>query len=216
MYLIENPHFVEGKRVLELGAGTGVLGMLSHNLQSKCVALTDGDPLSVEHIQQNLVQNNISSLIEIGKFSTAATHLLWGDDKSMDSFSRWCLENLWRQSEQQSNDRILTKKLMWESEEEIQFDTIIAGDVMYKKGLPSLFFQTVSKYLAFPNGELLLCHVPRSCIDHDAVKAAASEAGFSVEEVRLDKTKFTADDDIEGIDVEDARRAAFYRIARRV
>mmetsp|Transcript_29138 Transcript_29138/g.45287 ORF Transcript_29138/g.45287 Transcript_29138/m.45287 type:complete len:267 (-) Transcript_29138:3188-3988(-) len=204
-YLIENPHLVEGKRVLELGAGTGVLGMLSHNLNSKCVALTDGDPLSVEHIHQNLTENNISGPIEgNSNCATAATHLLWGDDESMDSFSQWSVENL-----------RLQNRSMWDPDERIQFDTIIAGDVMYKKELPSLFFRTVSKYLAFTDGELLLCHVPRSCVDHNVVKAAASEAGFAVEEVHLEKTELI-DDDIDGVDIDDARRAALYRIMKRV
>ncbi|KAJ3330682.1 hypothetical protein HDU93_000262 [Gonapodya sp. JEL0774] len=40
-YLVRNPHLVRGKRVLELGCGTGVVGLVAAGLAARDVVLTD-------------------------------------------------------------------------------------------------------------------------------------------------------------------------------
>ena len=112
-------------RVLELGRGTGLLGMLASHLNAKMVALTDGDPIAVHNLQQNL-SNSVNS---IDTSNVKACALLWGeqpireregndDDQLNDSdFECWCRQNFFES---------------WKRDEEVKFDVILAGDVMYK------------------------------------------------------------------------------------
>eukprot|EP01041_Mallomonas_annulata_P003870 gene3870-7720_t len=62
-YLLDNPNIVLGKSVIELGAGTGVLGMLCRKIGAKIVYLTDHDERSLDHMKQDIQDNNIDAEI---------------------------------------------------------------------------------------------------------------------------------------------------------
>ncbi len=174
-----------------------------------CIALTDGDELAISLLDKNLKNrfNEISSEV------TKSRMLLWGHDPSTlgsrkynldgpgssKSFEHWCRRE-WIN--------------VWEETEPIQFDLLLAGDVLYKEELPKLFFETVDRYMAQgPLGVLLLCHVPRASVSHDVVLVAAQQAGF---QIKLhwkceDEDHFT----LEGCPIEDIKRANVYKISRR-
>ncbi|ORY75751.1 putative methyltransferase-domain-containing protein [Protomyces lactucae-debilis] len=57
-YLLKNPHFIQGKRVLELGGGTGFLSLLCERLHSMSVCCTDGSPRMLDLIRTNIHKNN--------------------------------------------------------------------------------------------------------------------------------------------------------------
>eukprot|EP01039_Chlorochromonas_danica_P004753 gene4753-5210_t len=60
---------------------------------------------------------------------------------------------------------------------------LIAGDVLYKHALLEPFFQTVLMILThFPQGRLILCHVPRAGVEQSQVVEAARSVGLIVEE----------------------------------
>ncbi|GKY92401.1 hypothetical protein MPSEU_000210800 [Mayamaea pseudoterrestris] len=152
----------DDKQILELGSGTGLLGMAIVKVSRNCqVTLTDGDPLAIELLQQNL-QNPDNGL---DPAAIQSTLLLWSEAINQGhEFCRWCRKT-WSKPEADA----------------IRFDYILAGDVLYKDALPSLFFATVRSLLA-DNGVLFLCHVPRANVNHEVVLKAAMVAGFSCED----------------------------------
>lgn len=79
-YLLARPSLVSGKRVLELGAGTGFLSILCKRfLDATYVTATDGEQLVVEEMRKNLRLNGFEDNIGI-----AARKLWWGSDLEGD------------------------------------------------------------------------------------------------------------------------------------
>ena len=186
------------KRTLELGSGTGIVGMsVATRLNPKCVALTDGDEEAVGLLIQNLEEeSNGCSSNGIAK----GTKLWWGKEGDGEGgyveFCDWCRSNwpeIW------NNDS---------SDENIEFDCLVAGDVLYKKELPSLFFSTVKRFMS-KDGVLFLCHVPRANVTQQVVKDAALDAKFICEEIELTDWK---KDLPESYPHEDIERACIYKI----
>lgn len=73
LYLAAHRDLVEGKRVLELGCGPGLVGIVAAHLKPCRVVLTDGDPVSVALAQRNIEVNGL-----LGEDCTAEKYL-WGD-----------------------------------------------------------------------------------------------------------------------------------------
>jgi len=195
-YLLENRTILKGKRILELGCGTGILGMAmsslflgeSDDIGPKCIAMTDGDKEALKLLYENIRNNNIPSN------ATDATRLYWGDEEEYTSFSDWCT-NKWPR--------------LWEGNKNVTFDTIIAGDVMYKSELPILFFQTIKRFLS-PEGILYLCHVPRSTVTHDIISSTARKKGFCLETVSVFNLENIERNDCP---LDDFQRAVLYKIS---
>jgi predicted nicotinamide N-methyase len=186
-------------RILELGTGTGILGMTISKLGNPaCVVLTDGDEKAVSLLKDNLADpfNSIDS------DTVKARFLLWGYDHVAE-FTDWC-----RQAYDGSKDN--NENGVWKKPDTpVKMDCIIAGDVMYKRELPPLFFATVDALLVSTGGTLWLCHVPRATVTHEVVQQAARDAGFVVETIDL-----TTIPPVEGCPLEDSSRAKVYRITR--
>jgi predicted nicotinamide N-methyase len=58
-YLMRNASFVRDNIVVELGAGTGLLGMLAARLGAAYVYLSDHDTKSLQHMRNDCLSNNI-------------------------------------------------------------------------------------------------------------------------------------------------------------
>ena len=194
-------------RVLELGCGTGILGMtISKVLLRRCaqqansgpgparcaVVLTDGNERAMALLQKN-IQNPDNEI----NTTLVGCHLLkWGSDylkHHQNAFETWCRSR--------HRNRRCCWKHLWEEDESqkpihFQFDCIVAGDVLYKKELPQLFFQTAHILLVKDTGVLWLCHVPRAAMTHEIVLAEANRAGFQVEQVsfKVRMERFPAED----------------------
>lgn len=160
---------------------------------ARVVVLTDGDDEALGLLEENLRD----SFNQLDLDQTKATKLYWGDEASLNALEGWCRAS-WSDDE----------KPYWPEGSGVQFDCIIAGDVMYKAELPRLFFDTVSRLLA-PSGTLWLCHVPRACVDQETVQAAAVLVGL--EFVVLDTHNVSVD----ACPVEDLSRARVYRMQKR-
>ncbi|KAG1693119.1 hypothetical protein DVH05_023898 [Phytophthora capsici] len=73
LYLASRLELVEGNRIIELGCGPGLVGVVAAHLKPKSIVITDGDPASVALTQRNIQVNNLS-----GEVCTAEEYL-WGD-----------------------------------------------------------------------------------------------------------------------------------------
>jgi predicted nicotinamide N-methyase len=179
-------------RVLELGTGTGILGMtIAVVAQPACIMLTDGDPLAMDLLNRNLQDENNQ---HVRKATTVHTHiLLWGEHVPSSFIDCCCAHGMW------GND----------NDKDHVFDAIVAGDVLYKEDLPRLFFETVNQLLS-PVGVLWLCHVPRSTVTQEVVTAAAAAASFEWTEVAIPAQTVSMQSH-----ADDINRAKIYRMIRR-
>ena len=162
------------------------------------IALTDGDEEAMGLLDQNL----LDPYNEIDQNRVKATFLRWNEN--LETFDDWCRTH--ECCRMNSNSNTTTTKDQ-EEHDKIEFDILLAGDVMYKKELPELFFKTAQHYLS-QNGVLWLCHVPRSTVTHQVVIDAAEAAGFSI---RIVDTKDVV---VQDCPKEDLERAVVYKITR--
>jgi predicted nicotinamide N-methyase len=217
-------------RVLELGSGTGMAGMVLSKVAftgcdatPACVVLTDGDKLAVSLLERNL-KNEFNRIPEN---VVKATSLRWGiqclhEEKSNDPDNENNALHFRRRDPNSTNSDSLERfdswcrkewTSVWNDNDEVTFDILLAGDVLYKQELPKLFFETVQQYLAREKGILWLCHVPRAGVTHDIVAEAAFAAGFKMELY----WKYTNNDEafsMEGCPLDDLERARIYKVTR--
>ncbi|KAG6609350.1 putative methyltransferase [Phytophthora cinnamomi] len=73
LYLAAHRDLVRGNRVIELGCGPGLVGVIAAHLEPKSVVVTDGDSASVALTQRNIEVNDLSMDVCI------AEEYLWGD-----------------------------------------------------------------------------------------------------------------------------------------
>lgn len=70
-FLMNHPDIVAGNKVVELGSGAGVSGIVAARLDPEELVLTDGDPETVDNLLGNLKRNGIPA---VGELSTEAGH----------------------------------------------------------------------------------------------------------------------------------------------
>ncbi|CAM9307387.1 unnamed protein product [Chrysoparadoxa australica] len=172
----------ERKRVLELGCGCGLVGMLCCKLGAPLVHVTDGDERSVSLAAGNLIANDCKG--------AAASLLHFGD---------WC-----------ALERLCNAPARAEEEPPPQlelFDLVLAGDVLYKSELLEPLLSTVKQALA-PGGLFVLCHIPRAGVTHDMVREALKSSGFGYERVQVDPSEVEANN----LCKDDAMRASLYLV----
>ena len=80
-YLSTNTDLVVGKRVLELGAGLGLCGMVAHHLGAETVVLTDADTITLQKMRSNLETNCARSN---ATQSIGCRQLIWNNISQME------------------------------------------------------------------------------------------------------------------------------------
>ena len=80
-FLTNYPGMVSGRRVLELGAGTGLAGIVAHHLRASKVVLTDGDAHALQNLRYNVTTN---TTITGDSGSIVCPQLIWGE--RLDAF----------------------------------------------------------------------------------------------------------------------------------
>ncbi|CAH0491237.1 unnamed protein product [Peronospora farinosa] len=73
LYLAAHQDLVKGKRIIELGCGPGLVGIVAAHLEPRSIVITDGDSASVALTRRNMEVNNLSEEI------CTAEKYLWGD-----------------------------------------------------------------------------------------------------------------------------------------
>ena len=162
-----------GATVLELGAGSGLVGITAARLGAARVVITDGDQTSVDLARQNLAANVVGNAASAAPPAVSVDRLLWGGDAHQDAV----LLNMEAADCPGAGGAPAASTVP-------TYSVVLAGDVLYKESLPPLFFATLKRHLAL-DGRALLCHLVRAGVTHDLVVAAATAAGFVVSQVPL-------------------------------
>lgn len=82
-YIIQNQHLFQDKKVLELGAGVGVCGLVASRFASETV-LTDHNSIVLELLEKNITNN----LELIGKSPSQVKSLLLNWGQNLDWFEK--------------------------------------------------------------------------------------------------------------------------------
>lgn len=173
-YLLAHRDHCANKYVIELGAGTGVAGMICAKLGAGHVCLTDHDQRSLDHMQIDCADNNITA--------TSVARFDWfNPDYNLFTETMTMLA-----ATQQVEAGSVSVRL-------------VAGDVIYKSQLIEPFFAVVKELLvryssssssdrdkdcgngsAEYTASLLLCHIPRAGVSHEVVQAEVARIGLTL------------------------------------
>jgi len=150
--------YIHEKRVLELGAGLGLCGILAHLLQprplsSSSLILTDGDTNTLEYTRKNIQRN-------------CAKHC--GDATSTTSSKIACHQLIWGPSFAETF-----------RSEHGTFDTIMGSDIIYVEQLLEPLWATVATLLSKPNGRFLLAFAQRN-VKMDLVLEHAEKVSLQI------------------------------------
>ena len=157
-HLVNNPNFLQGKRILELGSGLGLVGLLSHQMtyyyndhqkqqlgnddNRACVHLTDGDTDVLSHLRQNIAMN----------------HNLCKED--METYKNpniegplSCNQLLWSKA---NAELYLKNKCNGH-----KFNVILASDIIYAKSVVEPMWESVQVLLSEEDGRFLFAFARR-------------------------------------------------------
>ena len=141
-YLVEHPHHVKNKRVLELGSGLGLVGIVAHHLGSERVIVTDGDLDVLSNLRYNMKQNQQQQQqVNDGNLSIHTPQLIWGEN--LDAF-----------------EEIYEKQ-----------SVILATDVFYSQHLVDPLWRTVDRLLEV-DGVFILSFCPHNVTIHHVLDKA--------------------------------------------
>jgi 16S rRNA G966 N2-methylase RsmD len=168
-YLVQYPELVREKRVLELGAGLGLSGLVAHHLGASTTVLTDGDKYVLAQLRSNVQQNTLSSS---SGSSIECRTLLWGKTRTTPS-------------EDEKFDVLLGADVIygWDSFEPL-LDTVVAWMKKKKKQQQHGTTTKEEKEDDEQSSQLLLSWKTRyNGVPVDTVKSAARDRHLSWTEV---------------------------------
>ena len=152
--LAENPNIVAGKRVLELGCGSGGICSMIAVRDADLVVATDGDGFTLDILTKNVASNIEPSLLT--KLTTKK--LEWGNKEHIE-----CIKE------------VVSNR---------GFDVIIGTDVTYIPDAILPLFATAKELIAPSGNKeddnvpaLILCHIFRR-VDEPTLLSAAAHFGF--------------------------------------
>jgi predicted nicotinamide N-methyase len=64
-YILRNKDLIKNRVVVELGAGTGILGMVCCRIGCRKIILTDNDPRSIKHMVEDCHRNSVEADVRI-------------------------------------------------------------------------------------------------------------------------------------------------------
>ncbi|CAJ1930633.1 unnamed protein product [Cylindrotheca closterium] len=142
------------RRVLELGAGLGLVGILAHRIASpQCeVILTDGDSEALPHLRENVDENKDEQ-----KGQVLCQQLIWGEETSLEFL---------------------------ELQKKEKFDVILASDIVYSPVIIKPLWETIQILLEPNGTFLMAYAKRQVPVEIGDVLSAATEAGFVYQECK--------------------------------
>jgi predicted nicotinamide N-methyase len=153
-YMVQHSELIQGKRVVELGAGLGLCGILAHRLGGSSVCITDGDSDALVHLRDNVNRNRTTSGADDEGTEVSAHQLIWGKETT-DTFLK-------RQGNQ-------------------TFDVMIASDIIYARVIVEPLWETVDILLNQDNPQaiFIMAYAKRQVpVSIEFVLEYADKAGF--------------------------------------
>lgn len=140
------------KRILELGAGLGLVGILAHRIASpQCeVVLTDGDSEALPHLRENVDANKDEQ-----KGLVQCKQLIWGEETSLEFL---------------------------ELQKQEKFDIILASDIVYSPIIIKPLWETIKCLLEQDGLFVMAYAKRKVPVEIADVLSAATEAGFAYQE----------------------------------
>lgn len=155
-WLWRHPRLVQGRRVLELGAGVAACGLVAAKCGAQMVALTDINATALALARQNAEANGVDSI-------TVVAHLDWARPPIEAAPSE---EGAPPTEEEEEVDPELRR----------QFDVVLAADVINDVGLSEMLFRVVELYLAPRGLFVMVCPKTRHRHCVDRIRALLLEA----------------------------------------
>ncbi|KAL3934041.1 MAG: hypothetical protein SGBAC_010145 [Bacillariaceae sp.] len=140
------------KRILELGAGLGLVGILAHRIASPQseVILTDGDSEALPHLRANVDENKDKQ-----KGRMECQQLIWGEETSLEFL---------------------------ELQKKEKFDIILASDIVYSPVIIKPLWETINVLLEPNGLFIMAYARRKVPVEIGDILSAATEAGFMHEE----------------------------------
>eukprot|EP00980_Cylindrotheca_fusiformis_P005592 scaffold1184_cov132-Cylindrotheca_fusiformis.AAC.13 len=136
------------RRILELGAGLGLVGILAHRISSEKshVVLTDGDTEALPYLRDNVDKNKSAQ-----KGGITCNQLIWGRQTSSDFLKQ---------------------------HREEKFDVILASDIIYSPVIIQPLWETIQALLDAKGIFVMAYARRKVPVSIEEVLSAATEAGF--------------------------------------
>ena len=185
-YVLDNPIEVTDHAVIELGAGTGVLGMICKKIGASEVYLTDYDSISINHMKCDINTNGFNDTDSVKVVTLDWYNPIISEMQQLISINKLPIKIV-------AGD-VLYKHALLEP-------------FMYTV---KLILSSSSDPENGKTNDMLLCHVPRAGVEHDLVTAAAIQQNLIIEE--LSPELYKKGSLITYCPVEEIERAKLYRI----
>ena len=162
-YQMENLHLFHNKRILELGAGLGLNGILAWRSTASSsdthVCITDGDSDALVHLRENLKRN-----ITVDD-----------DNEIINKVS--CHQLIWGQ--------VSSETFLAQVANKQKFDVIIASDIIYSAIIVEPLFHTIKTLLKEKDGVFIMAYARREVpVSIEMVLKVAVQRGFLYELVK--------------------------------
>jgi predicted nicotinamide N-methyase len=170
------PGTVAGRRVLELGSGVGLAGLLASRLGAASVVLSDALP----GLLHALVRNAAAQPPSDPSCAVSVRHFLWEDDYLDGSAGAAIVDPdslLASQLRRLATDALPAAPCLEPASERV-FDLIIAADVLYDWGQRRPLPRVLARRLARPHGRALLACPVRDRTLLDAFVAQLTREGL--------------------------------------
>jgi len=187
-YLLGKPETVTGKTVIELGAGTGILGMLTKRMGAKKVLLTDHDQRSLDHMEVDCARNAVEAeVVKLDWFQPSLPLCTEGDGDDED--------------EEEGGVVVIAGDVIYKSALVQPFMATVSLLLHAYRGRGA-------------GAELYLCHIPRGGprVEYTHVEEAATAHGLLWEVVPDEAWKRGSCLDQDIVPADDVNRARVFRM----
>ncbi|KAL3928332.1 MAG: hypothetical protein SGBAC_012695 [Bacillariaceae sp.] len=149
-FMAQHPYLIRNKKVLELGSGLGLAGIVSHHLDSKKSILTDGDSLVLsDYLSFNAKMNDRrhTQVVSDGGGDPVVSTVTDDSTTSGQIGTMECHQLIWghqgRSINDQAEDGIDQSPLVQFRKNHGRFDVILASDCTYMPQSVEPFWETI-------------------------------------------------------------------------